>query len=191
MVTDHFATLGLPRAAALDEETLKQAYTTLTRGAHPDQVDGDEKRAAELNTAFEVLSAPEKRLKHLLELEADDDAKTWKTIPLDNTMMGLFEKIAPFLHGVGDLAKKKQLATTTLGKALLSNEEMKFRELAEERSAELNELRDNLESQLPDIDARRLAGDTTVHRDIQFLQAKLAYFAKWQAQVREAFMALV
>ena len=191
MLTDPFAALGLPRAAALDQVVLKAAYTTLTRDAHPDQTDGDEKRASELNTAFEILSSPEKRLKHLLELEASDDAKTWKTIPLDGTMMGLFEKIAPFLHSVGDLAKKTQSATTALAKALLANEEMKLRELAEDRAAELNDLRDTLEAQLPDMDARRRAADASVHRDIVFLQAKLAYLAKWQAQVREAFMALV
>lgn len=191
MVTDHFATLGLPRCAALDEEALKQAYTARSRETHPDQEAGDEKQSTELNTAFEILSAPEKRLKHLIELEADEAARAWKTIPLDATMMNLFEKIAPFLHSIGDHTRKKQSASSALLKALLSGEEMKLREIAEERAAELTTLRERLEAGLPDIDARRLAGDSGVVRDMQILQAKLAYLAKWQSQVREAFMALV
>jgi curved DNA-binding protein CbpA len=191
MVTDHFATFGLPRCVALDEEALKQAYTSRTRETHPDQEAGDEKQSTELNTAFEILSAPEKRLRHLIELEADEAARAWKTIPLDSTMMGLFDKLAPFLHSIGDHTRKKQSASSALAKALLSGEEMKLREIAEERAAELTALRESLEAQLPDINARRLAGDTGVMRDMQILQAKLAYLAKWQAQVREAFMALV
>ena len=106
-------------------------------------------------------------------------------------MMNLFEKIAPFLHNIGDHTRKKQSASTALAKALLSGDEMKLREIAEERAAELTALRDTLESQLSDIDARRIAGDAGVVRDMQILQAKLAYLSKWQSQVREAFMALV
>lgn len=191
MGTDHFATLGFPRCAALDEEALKQAYTSRSREAHPDQEAGDEKQSTDLNTAFEILSAPEKRLKHLIELEADEAARAWKTIPLDATTMGLFDKLAPFLHNIADYTRKKQSASSALAKALLSSEEMKLRELAEERAAELTTLRDTLESQLSDIDARRSTGDAGVMRDMQILQAKLAYLAKWQSQVREAFMALV
>lgn len=191
MVTDHFATLGLPRTAALDEETLKRAYTSRTRDAHPDQATGDEHQSTALNAAFETLSAPEKRLKHLIALEADEAARAWKTIPLDEAMMTLFDKIAPFVHSIGDHARKRQSATSALAKALLSGEEMKLRETAEERAAELSALRETLESQLPEIDARRAAADAGVMRDMQILQAKLAYLAKWQAQVREAFMALV
>lgn len=191
MVTDHFATLGLPRLAALDEEALKQAYTSRSRESHPDQEAGDEEHSTELNTAFEILSAPEKRLKLLIELEADEAARAWKTIPLDATMMGLFDKLAPFLHCIGDYTRKKQSATSALAKALLSGEEMKLRETAEERGTELTALREELEAELPDIDARRAAVDAGVVRDMQILQAKLAYLAKWQSQVREAFMALV
>lgn len=191
MVTDHFATLGLPRTAALDEEVLKRCYTSRAHETHPDLEAGDEKESTGLNTAFEILSAPEKRLKHLIELEADEAARAWKTIPLDAAMMNLFEKLAPFLHSISEHTRKKESAGTALAKALLSGEEMKLRETAEERASELTALRESLEAQLPDIDARRLAGHAGVMRDMQILQAKLAYLAKWQSQVREAFMALV
>ncbi len=191
MGTDHFATLGLPRRAALDEEVLKSAYSAQSRVTHPDQQGGDELRSSALNAAFEILAAPEKRLRHLIDLEADEAARGWKTIPLDATMMSLFDKLAPILHGISDHARKKQSAATALAKALLSGDEMKLREAAEERAAELVTLREDLEAQLPEIDARRSAGDPAVVRDMQILQAKLAYLGKWQAQVREAFMALV
>jgi curved DNA-binding protein CbpA len=186
---DAFATLGLPRTAALDEELLKTAYSERCRLSHPDQASGDETQAAELNAALEILSAPEKRLKHLLALEAGDQA-AWKTVPLDAAMMDLFSKIGPFLQNLTAHAKKKETAASALAKALLSNAEMKLQEQAESLGGELSDLRTALEAELPPLDQKRQTGDTEVFSELHCLQAKLAYVAKWQAQIREAFLTL-
>lgn len=191
MPADPFALLGLPRQAALDAEALQAAYTERSRAAHPDHAAGDEKLAAELNAAREILAAAEKRLKCLIELEAGDAAKAWKTVPLDEGMMSLFGKVGPFLQNIGAFAKRKQSAASALAKALLATEEMRLQEAAEAIAADLATLREQIESSLPELDVRRRAGDPSVQDALRETQARLAYLAKWQAQVREAFMALV
>jgi curved DNA-binding protein CbpA len=186
---DAFASLGLARTAALDAELLKAAYAEKCKLTHPDQASGDEAQSADLNTAFETLSAPEKRLKHLLSLEAGDQA-AWKTVPLDAAMMDLFSKIGPFLQNLTAHAKKKETAASALAKALLSSAEMKLQEQAESLGAELSALRETLEAELPPLDEKRRLGDSNVFSELHCVQAKLAYVAKWQAQIREAFLTL-
>lgn len=188
---DYFKLLSLPRRAALDEETVKQAYLRRTRELHPDQNPGGAAEAETLNKAFETLRTSEKRLKHLLELEAPASAQTWRTVTMDAELMALFEKLGPFLQQLGAFQKKKQGATSALARALLAHEEMSLRERAEQLAADLEAQRTELESSLPAIDAGRAAGDASVPQATQVLQAKLAYLSKWQAQVREAFLALV
>jgi curved DNA-binding protein CbpA len=74
---DFFALLEQPRRPWLDQQTLKSKYLELSAKAHPDrlhQAPPDEKAAANqkfaaLNTAFQCLSQPKLRLRHLLALE--------------------------------------------------------------------------------------------------------------------------
>jgi molecular chaperone DnaJ len=53
-----YDTLGVPKGASADE--IKKAYRKLARQHHPDQ-GGDETRFKEVQTAYDVLSDPEKR----------------------------------------------------------------------------------------------------------------------------------
>lgn len=191
MAQDFFALLNLPRQATLDEEAIKQAYLRRSRELHPDGSGGDGTLAEDLNKAFETLLASEKRLKHLLELEAPESSRNWRTVTMDQGLMAMFERIGPFLQELGAFQKKKQAAASALAKALLADEEMTLRETAEQLADDLSAAQSSLESCLPDIDARRAASDESVHQAMQSLQARLAYVSKWQAQIREAFLALV
>ncbi len=182
-----FALLGLPRIAALDDEALQKAWLTASRSAHPDQPGGDAARAAEINSAYETLQAPEKRLKHLLDLHE----VPWRTVPIDDVMMSLFGQMGPALQSVAAFLKRKQAATSALAKALLTPEEMKLREQLEALGTTLDTERTALLENLPAFDTRLSAGDATALADLQILQARLAYFSKWQAQVREALLSLM
>ena len=65
MARDYYEVLGLPRSAS--EKELKQAYRRLARKYHPDVNPGDaqaEARFKEINSAYEVLSDPDKRKKY-------------------------------------------------------------------------------------------------------------------------------
>lgn len=182
-----FALLGLPRAAALNEAALQQAWLEASRAAHPDQPGGNATRAAEINAAYETLQTPEKRLKHLLELHQ----VPWRTIPIDDSMMALFSKLGPALQSVAAFLKRRQSATSALAKALLAPEEMRLREQLETIGTTLDDERTALLENLPAIDTSLSSGDTDSLNDLQILQARLAYFGKWQTQVREALLSLM
>ena len=186
-MSNAFALLGLPRIAALDDEALQQAWLAASRSAHPDQPGGDATRAAEINTAYDTLQAPEKRLKHLLDLHA----VPWRTVPIDEGMMALFGQLGPALQSAAAFLKRKQSATSALAKALLAPDEMRLREQLETLGTTLDAERTALLEGLPAFDTRLSAGDTTALNDLQILQARLAYFSKWQAQVREALLSLM
>lgn len=186
-MSNAFALLGLPRVAALDAEALQQAWLAASRSAHPDQPGGDAARAAEINAAYETLQAPEKRLKHLLDLQQ----VPWRAVPIDDAMMALFSQLGPALQNVAAFLKRRESATSALAKALLAPEEMRLREQLEALGTTLDTERTTLLETLPALDARLTAGDTTAPADLQILQARLAYFGKWQAQVREALLSLM
>jgi DnaJ-class molecular chaperone len=65
MAKDYYDILGVKKNA--DEKQIKSAYRKLARKLHPDVNPGDkaaEERFKQVNTAFEVLSDPEKRKKY-------------------------------------------------------------------------------------------------------------------------------
>lgn len=59
MSITHYGTLGVARAATLDE--IKEAYYALARELHPDREGGDEQKMARLNEAYNVLKNTESR----------------------------------------------------------------------------------------------------------------------------------
>jgi curved DNA-binding protein CbpA len=181
-MTDAFATLGLPRAAAMDEEVLRHAYAEKSRAAHPDH-GGDERLAADTNAAYETLHSPDKRLKHLLELAAPDGARQWRTVPLDDGMMNLFSKLGSALEASAKLLERKQKAQSALAKALLANDEMRHREALELIGCEIEQRRKEMERQLPALEPGWV--------QLAAMQAKFAYLSKWRIQVRERLLALM
>ncbi len=188
MSADAFALLGLPPRAALEEDTLQAAYLDATRRAHPDQAGGDATLSAELNAAVETLKSPVTRLKHLIEKHSDTP---WRAVPLDAALMSLFEKLGPLLQTSAVFLKKKQAATSALGRALLAGEEMKLRESLEALGLEIEAGWQPMLAQLGELDARLTAGDAGVWTELQGLQARLAYLSKWRAQIREVLLGLM
>jgi len=187
---DCFAILGLPRSAALDQETLHKAYAEKSRAAHPDH-DGNDEKAAEVNAAYATLKTPEKRLKHVLEVAAPDDAKAWRTVPMDEPMMELFLQLGKTLDLSAKFLEKKNKTQSALGKALLANEEMQQRETLESIGFEIEKQRVDLEARLPALDEAIQCADEAAWKQVALAQARFAYLGKWQTQVRERLLALM
>lgn len=189
-MTDAFATLGLPRRAALDEESFKRAYAARSRAAHPDH-GGGEDEAARVNAAHETLRSPEKRLKHLLDLAAPADARAWRTVQLDDGMMSLFSVLGGALEASGKFLSRKRAAQSAIAKALLSNEEMGHREALERIALEIERRKQEIAGELPELDAGLEQGDVSAWHRLAATQARLAYLVKWQAQTRERLLELM
>lgn len=179
-MTDFFALLGLPRTAVLDETALQAAWHDKSRAAHPDQPGGSAAAAAEINAAYETLAAPEKRLKHLLDLHA----VSWRAIPISEDLMRLFAQLGPALQRAATLARRKKEASSALARALLAPQEMEGREQLEALGTEIGTRQEAIIAALPrgaDLDFEQL----------QASQATLAYLSKWQGQIREALLSLM
>lgn len=188
---DCFAALGLPRTAAFDEQALQRAYTEHSRAAHPDH-GGSEAHAAHVNAAYETLRAPEKRLKHLLEVAGPEEASAWRTVPLDEAMMALFSELGKAMDASAKFLDRKSKAASALAKALLAGEELRHREVLERIGFEIEQRRGDMEAQLPSLDAVLAQGDADgAWKQLAAMQARFAYLAKWQAQVRERLLQLM
>jgi curved DNA-binding protein CbpA len=187
-MADYFELLMLPPSAALDEEVLQQAYLKATRSAHPDQVGGDAQLSTELNAALETLKSPVTRLKHLIDQHSQT---AWRAIPLDDGLMGLFEKLGPLLQQSAAFLSRKEAATSALAKALLAAEEMRLREALESLNEDIETQWQQLETSLPVCDARLAENDASVWPELQAIQARFAYLAKWRAQIRERLLGLM
>ena len=190
MPPDAFAIFSLPRSAALDAATLQAAYAALSRSAHPDH-GGTEDEASTVNAAYETLRLPEKRLKHLMEIAAPEEAKAWRAVPLDESMMSVFMDLGSALEASAKLLEKKNKASSALAKALLTNEEMALRDRLETIGFGLEERKTGMEAGLSKLDERLASDDAAVWKDIAATQARLAYLAKWQTQIRERLLALM
>lgn len=187
---DCFELLGIPRAAALDESALHRAYTEHSRMAHPDH-GGSEALAAQVNAAFDTLRSPERRLKHLLELGAPEAAKAWRTVPLDDAMMSLFSGLGRALESTAKFLERKDRAVSALAKALLAAEELRHRETLERIGFEIEQRNQDMQAQLPALDEALGRHDADAWKQLAAMQARFAYLAKWQAQVRERLLALM
>src|SRR5215212_5775369 len=65
MATDHYATLGVPKTASAED--VQKAYRKLARKYHPDMNPDDataKKKFQEVQSAFEILSDPDKRKRY-------------------------------------------------------------------------------------------------------------------------------
>ena len=189
-MVDCFDVLGLPKRAALNEDQLHQAYAARSRTVHPDH-GGNETDAAQANAAYETLRVPERRLKHLLETAGPEEAKAWRTVPLDDGMMSLFSQLGKALENSAQFLDRKARARTALARALLTNEEMVQREALEGLGFEIEQRRNMMEAQLPDLDASLASGDSPMWQQLAVMQARFAYLGRWQNQVRERLLALM
>lgn len=173
---DAFATLGLPRLAALDEEQVRVAYFEKSKAAEADH--------AALNEAYELLLAPEKRLKHLLDMNAPEDAKQWRTVAMSEDLMQHFMALGRVRPEAEALIEKRGRAQSALAKALLEKPTFALREGLEAIGMALEEKRRAMEAELPLVEAGNW-------RAVAETQARFSYLAKWQAQVRELLLKLM
>jgi len=183
MSADAFATLGLPRRAALAETEIQTAYFSRSKEAGQDQ--------ESLNAAFQTLIAPEKRLKHLLELAAPPEAKAWRAVVMPEELMRLFSKVGTLKAESESLLKRRAAAGSALSKALMEPLVLKLRETGEEVAAQLAGELEQLAAGFAALDQAVEEGADDAWNRVAACQAHLAYLTKWQAQVRELLMGLM
>jgi curved DNA-binding protein CbpA len=200
MAQDYFALLDEPRRPWLDPDLLKQKFLTLSSITHPDKIhsagevekNSAAKKFAELNAAYNCLSAPKSRLLHLLELERGAKPKDVQQIPAG--LADLFAEVATVCRKTdGFLAEKAKAASPLL--------QVQFFERAQERIEKLNALQKKLNAlseqlfaELKLLDTKWTTSDPNTRKDLlddlEKLYRLFSYFNRWGGQIQERIVQL-
>jgi curved DNA-binding protein CbpA len=117
-VTDNFALLREPRRPWIDPDSLKEKFHALSAETHPDRVheapEAERKAAslrfAEINAAYNCLSEPKERLRHLLELESGAKPAGIQRVPPE--MMGSVFEVGRICQEVDAFLTNKSAVTS-------------------------------------------------------------------------------
>lgn len=201
-MTDCFALLNEPRRPWLDADRLKQKFLSLSSESHPDRVhaaSADEKAAAqrrfvELNAAYQCLSEPKSRLRHLLELELQKKPDEIQQIPED--LMDQFMEFGQLTRKTNAFLKQKAAVTSPLLKLQLFEQNEQFTDELLQFQQRIRERRDQLLAELEQIDAVWIAPESGPTQRAQLLSRLeqlyrlLSYFSRWITQVQDRLMQL-
>ena len=177
---DAFAELGLPRLVDPGDELIEEAWRELSRRWHPDSPEGDPERSAAVNRAHDILSQPGPRLRHWLEL----NGRTARDAAMSDETMTLFSKVGAALQAADDVLRKRDAATTAMGRAVLAADEWRVQS---DLQSMLREITDALGAELE----RFSALDEENFPLAESTAAALGFLDKWQAQIRERLVALM
>jgi curved DNA-binding protein CbpA len=186
-MTNLFALLEESPRPWLDPETLKAKYHRLTSEQHPD-VAGATADFSAINTAYQTLSDPAARLRHLLELESPQSLSRTQSVPGDIALF--FTPVAEACQSVDTFLKKYAASTSPLTRALLSPEQYNLQETLEQTIADLQQKQLALLSRVTDADT---LWQTNRHAALQLippLWQSLGYITKWLSTLRESLFNL-
>lgn len=177
---DHFAVLGVPRAAWVDAEELKTRFHKLSAERHPDAAGGDGAAFTELNAAWQALREPAGCLRHFLELEHPDALASAGQTPAE--LADLFMDIAAFRQAAQKFGAKYSAATSPLTKAVLEAERVALH-------TRLDALNANVATRTEESIAALRNADTQPSQ-LATLLASLVFLAKWSTQLAELRLGL-
>jgi curved DNA-binding protein CbpA len=186
-MTDLFALLGEAPRPWLDPDALKAKYHQITTEQHPD-VAGATADFAEINRAYQTLSDPVLRLRHLLDLESP--AAMSRTQPVPEEIAAFFAPVGAVRQGVEAFLKKHAAATSPLARALLAPEQYQVQETVEETIAALQQKQEALMGSLQEADGLWQSDRAAAMVALPVLWQSLGYLAKWLATLRESLFRL-
>lgn len=178
-----FEILGIEPRLAIDGETLRDAFREAGRAAHPD-AGGDEQSFAALNSAFEILSSPSRRLRHWLELRGLTVETRGMVAP---EIMDLFAQVGEATQRAEALVRRRDETKSALGRALLEQETQSCREDVERCIALVEGAIERECAVFPDY---QNSADT----DLATASASarnLAFLEKWRTGLRGVFSRLI
>jgi len=178
-VSDHFAELGLARAAWVEAEEVKSRHHLLMAACHPDKSHGDGDRATLLNAARRILENPATRLRHLLELEFPNFQSTEKPQP----DWDLFSRTGEAARLANQVASAVAAATSPLARAVANRQ-------ASETRKKLAGLQQELAQRAMDMDQKTKSLPLTDPQAISNLAEEWTFLNRWQSVVHEALAAL-
>ncbi len=174
-MSDHFAELGLARAAWVEAEEVKSRHHQLMAAWHPDKSQGDGNRATRLNVARRILEKPETRLRHILELEFPNFKATQKPQP----DWDFFSRTGEAARLASQVAATVASATSALARAVANNQ-------AAETRKKLAALQEELTQRATDIEQKTKSLSLADPQAISNLAEEWTFLNRWQSVIHEA-----
>jgi curved DNA-binding protein CbpA len=199
-MTDYFALLDEPRRPWLEPEALKQKFFALSASAHPDKVPaaGAAERSdaaksfAELNAAYQCLTGPKSRLRHLLELELGAKPKDIEQIP--GALADLFAEVAATCRSADGFLAEKSRVTSPLLQVHWFERGQEWVDNLNRWQQKLNGLHGRLLEELKALDERWVGTDgkprPEVLAEAERLYRLFGYFNRWSGQIQERVVRL-
>ena len=178
-MSDHFAELGLARAAWFEADEVKSRLHLLMASCHPDKSQGDGNRATRLNVARRILEKPDTRLRHLLELEFPNFQSTQKPQP----DWDLFSRTGEAARLATQLAATVASATSPLARAVANNQ-------AAETRKKLVALQKELLQRNAYMEQKTKSLPVTDPQAISNLAEEWAFLNRWQSVIHKALSTL-
>lgn len=204
-MTDYFALLNEPRRPWLEAEALKADFYKLSTTVHPDRfhnaAEAEKTRAgqryAEINTAYQCLSDPRDRLRHLLELELGAQPKDVQRIPPGT--MDLFMEVGQLCREAEAFLGQRAQATSPMIKVQLFQRGLEWTDKLMALQQKVNAQRDGLFAELqsmnaawsaaPAIGAPGRAAALPLER-LEQIYRVLSYVSRWTEQLQEHLVQL-
>lgn len=174
-MSDHFAELGLPRAAWIDPEEVKSRHHELMASCHPDKSQGDGERATRLNEARRILEKPATRLRHLLELRFPEFSSKEKPQP----DWELFSRTGEAANLAAQVASTQASATSPLARAVAHKQSADLRLKLAALNTELTRHAEALEQKTSSL-------DTADAQALSNLAEEWTFLNRWQSTIHEA-----
>ena len=174
-MSDHFAELGLPRAAWIDPEEVKSRHHQLMASSHPDKSQGDGDRATRLNEARRILEKPATRLRHLLELGFPGFQSNEKPQP----DWDLFSRTGEAARLAAQVASTQASATSPLARAVANKQAADVRRKLAALNEELAQHAQGLEQKTKSLDLADAQALSNLAEEWTFLN-------RWQSAIHEA-----
>ena len=174
-MSDHFAELGLARAAWVESEEVKSRHHLLMAACHPDKSQGDANRATRLNVARRILEKPATRLRHILELEFPNFQSSQKPQP----DWDLFSRTGEAARLATQVVSAVTSATTPLSRAVANNQ-------AAETRKKLAALQEELTQRATDMEQKTKSLPLTDPQAISNLAEEWTFLNRWQSVIHEA-----
>jgi molecular chaperone HscB len=190
-MTDYFALLGETPRPWIDTDALKEKFLALSSQFHPDRVHqapeaerrAADERFAELNTAYNCLREPKKRLRHLLELERGAKPVDIQAVPQE--LMDFFFEIGKVLRSADELLKEKGRASSPVLKVQMFERAQEMTDQLNATQQKINASRDALFGELKEMNAERDSQSASSLDRLEDIYRLLGYYSRWSEQLRE------
>lgn len=200
-MTDYFALLNEPRRLWLEPEMLKQKFIALSTATHPDKIqsaDASEKavfakKFAELNAAYNCLSEPKSRLRHLLELESGAKPPDIRQIP--PALADLFAEVATVCKKADAFLVEKHGNHSPLLAVQLFERAQTWTDQLNTLQKKLAVLHHRLNDELKLLDEAWMKENTAPRQavlpKVEELYRLFSYFNRWNSQIQERIVQLM